>query len=197
MLESDKATLEIPSPVAGVVKELLVRVGDKVSEGAPIARIEVDGAGSGRRRRAAREGADRGARPRPRSAAPARRAEPAPRRSQRRAAQPRRAAPRRRRGAAALLRPRAGGPRRRAAPRGARAHASPSVRRLARELGVDLALVPPSGPKGRILKEDVQGYVKSVLAKGGARGRADRRRLGGARRRRSTSRSSARPRSSR
>jgi len=50
------------------------------------------------------------------------------------------------------------------------AHASPSVRRLARELGVDLALVPATGRRGRILAEDVQGYVKSVIAKGTAVG---------------------------
>jgi pyruvate dehydrogenase E2 component (dihydrolipoamide acetyltransferase) len=56
------------------------------------------------------------------------------------------------------------------APRGARAHASPSVRLLARELGVDLSLVPPTGPKGRILKEDLRGYVKSALGRGGAAG---------------------------
>jgi pyruvate dehydrogenase E2 component (dihydrolipoamide acetyltransferase) len=63
-LESDKATLEVPSPVAGIVKELLVRVGDKVSEGRPLARIEVE--------------SEAEARPAPRSAAPAREARPAP-----------------------------------------------------------------------------------------------------------------------
>ena len=52
----------------------------------------------------------------------------------------------------------------------ASAHASPSVRRLARELGADLRLVPATGPKGRILKEDVQGYVKGMIAKGTASG---------------------------
>jgi pyruvate dehydrogenase E2 component (dihydrolipoamide acetyltransferase) len=53
---------------------------------------------------------------------------------------------------------------------GRKAHASPSVRRLARELGVDLELVPGTGRKGRIRKEDVQGYVKGMLAKGTAAG---------------------------
>src|SRR5690606_32402332 len=51
-----------------------------------------------------------------------------------------------------------------------RAHASPSVRRFARELGVDLGRVTGSGPKGRILKEDVAGFVKSALAQGGGGG---------------------------
>src|SRR4029453_13823218 len=51
-----------------------------------------------------------------------------------------------------------------------RAHASPSVRRLSRELGVDLRLVPGTGPKARILKDDVQGYVKSMIQKGTSAG---------------------------
>ena len=76
-LESDKATLEVPSPVAGVVKELLVRVGDKVSEGRPIARIEVDGE-AGARSAPRAKAPDPAARPGP-AAAPASRAEPAPR----------------------------------------------------------------------------------------------------------------------
>jgi len=162
-LESEKATLEIPSPAAGVVKEILVRVGDKVSQGHPILRLDVAEASE--------------------SAAPAareKRAEaPSPARSEPSAPRPESApAPRRESAAAARESSGAGLPRSfdlapsdldEPAPR-TRAHASPSVRRLARELGVDLSLVPPGGPKGRILKEDLQAYVKSVLAHGGAAG---------------------------
>jgi pyruvate dehydrogenase E2 component (dihydrolipoamide acetyltransferase) len=153
-LESDKATLEVPSPFAGVVKELLVRVGDKVSEGRPIVRLELEGEAR----------AEPEAKPRPPPAA----AKPAP------AAAPReKPLPRAEPTAAAEL-PRSFS----LAPEdledapapGSLSHASPSVRRLARELGAPLALVPPSGPKGRILKEDLQAYVKGALARGTAAG---------------------------
>jgi pyruvate dehydrogenase E2 component (dihydrolipoamide acetyltransferase) len=186
-LESDKATLEVPSPVAGVVKELLVRVGDKVSEGRPIARIEVEGESESREKPAkpaaaatreqppapARQRKQPAQRPEPaqqpaagRGPAPARAPEPAPRAEH--AAAPSTTAP----SAAELPRSFALAPEdlEEAEPQGARAHASPSVRRLARELGVDLRLVPPSGPKGRIVKEDLQSYVKGALAKGSAAG---------------------------
>lgn len=168
-LESDKATMEVPSPVAGVVKELLVRVGDKVSEGSPLARIELDDAAAETPEtpareasgpRAARTGAPPG--PHPPAARPeaphARAAQPAPA-----AASPR---PPAAHAPAELRASYAFAPEDLDAetPRGPRAHASPSVRRLARELGVDLARVSPSGPKGRILKQDLQGFVKSVLA---------------------------------
>ena len=210
-LESDKATMEIPSPFAGVVKEVLVRVGDKVSEGSPIARIDVEEAAEALEPSAAAAATPRG---RGESAASGRLPEPAT------AAQQEPAGPSARTSGArpasgpappALARD-AGEPRGPAdlrpsygfaaedleeAPRGTRGHASPSVRRLARELGVDLARVPPSGPKGRILKEDLQGFVKSVLARRDAGGRADRGRRRRAPRPRSTSRSSARPSSSR
>ena len=141
-LESDKATMEIPSPVAGVVKELLVRVGDKVSEGSPIARIELaDEAAveapppAAAERPARRTAAAPGPTPAP---VPARPAAPA-----RAAAEPRPPAELRASYAFAPEDLDA------EAPRGPRSHASPSVRRLARELGVDLERVPASGPKGR------------------------------------------------
>jgi pyruvate dehydrogenase E2 component (dihydrolipoamide acetyltransferase) len=171
-LESEKATLEIPSPAAGVVKEILVRVGDKVSRGHPIVRLEVAEAGESAARPApAPEAAPA---PTPPAAAPRRpapEAHPAP--EARSAPEPRPAtAPRREAGAAAEL-PRSfalapsdldeGAP-------PSRSHASPSVRRLARELGVELGLVPPSGRKARVLREDVQAYVKGRLAQGGAAG---------------------------
>jgi len=130
-LESEKATMEIPSPAAGVVKALHVAVGDKVSEGSRILTLEVEGA--------ARE-AGRPAEAKP-TALPRKAAEPA--------------AP-----AAPVAPP--------SAPLSStrRAHASPSVRRLARELGVDLSLVRGSGPKSRILKDDVQAFVRDALARG-------------------------------
>jgi pyruvate dehydrogenase E2 component (dihydrolipoamide acetyltransferase) len=154
-LESDKATLEVPSPVAGVVKELLVRVGDKVSEGRPILRLEVAGEARG----------EPDAKPRP-PAAPPPAAPAAPRERPAARAEPAAAA------AAELPRSFALAPEDLDdSPRpGSLAHASPSVRRLARELGVELARVPPSGPKGRILKEDLQAFVKGALAMGTAGG---------------------------
>jgi pyruvate dehydrogenase E2 component (dihydrolipoamide acetyltransferase) len=165
VLESDKATMEIPSPFAGVVKKLLVGVGDKVSQGTPIALLEVD-AEAGEAPRAPEpaaqtsqpaEAAQAGAEPRTRPARATRdtgatepaAAEEAPAED---ATEP----------AATDLAPYSitGSP--------AAAHAGPSVRRLARELGVDLGLVPGRGPKGRIQREDVQDYVKAVVAQRGA-----------------------------
>ena len=134
VLESDKATMEIPSPVAGVVRKLLVGVGDVVREGTPIALLEVEGVGEGIEPATPAVEA-------PASASPDASPQDAP--------------------SSADLAPYTVD-----APHPA-AHAGPSVRRLARELGVDLALVPGRGPKGRILEEDVQGYVKALIAQGG------------------------------
>jgi pyruvate dehydrogenase E2 component (dihydrolipoamide acetyltransferase) len=157
-LESEKATLEVPSPVAGVVKKLLVKVGDKVSQGRPIAVVAEEASAqasdSARKEPPAQSPRE--------SSAPPEAAKPAP------AAAP--AAPRKEEPKAKSELPRSFA----LAPedldeepvRGPRPHASPSVRRLARELGVDLSLVPPSGPKARIVKEDLQSYVKGALAKG-------------------------------
>jgi pyruvate dehydrogenase E2 component (dihydrolipoamide acetyltransferase) len=146
-LESDKATLEVPSPAAGVVKALHVAVGDKVSQGSRILTLEVDAA--------------QAAAPEPKTAA----REAAP-------ASPPAAAP----AAAETEGPAEAGPAQmlshapplsqRPAPSVLKAHASPSVRRLAFEFGVELARVRGSGRKGRILKEDVQTYVKQALATG-------------------------------
>ena len=133
-LESDKATMEIPSPAAGVVKELKVKVGDKVSKDMPIL---VLAAGEGK------------------AEAPA----PEPRRSEQKAepkAEPAIPAPI----AAPSTRPVPREPREETA---SKPHASPSVRKFARELGVDLRRVQGSGPKGRIVHGDVQGFVKSAL----------------------------------
>ena len=141
VLESDKATMEVPSPVAGVVDELKVKVGDKVSAGTLVALLEGgaaprgDQSGNGHAKAPAAP-AGSGAGPAP--AARARR-----RRPQAPAPAPAAAAPARAAG--------------RPSPARAFAHASPGVRRFARELGVPLAEVTGTGPKGRILKEDIQG----------------------------------------
>jgi len=138
-LESDKATMEVPAPFGGVVKDMKVKVGDKVSQGSVILSIEVgDGAPA-----AAKpvEPAPAKAAPAPQAPAPAALAPLAPAAAP---AAPAPAAPIDEAGFAA-------------------AHASPGVRRFARELGVDLGRVGGSGPKGRILKEDVQNFIKSVM----------------------------------
>jgi pyruvate dehydrogenase E2 component (dihydrolipoamide acetyltransferase) len=132
-VESDKASMEIPSSHAGVVKDVKVKVGDKVKQGTLIAVLQ--GAGAAAPAAAA-----------PASAAPAV-AAPAP------AAAPT-AAP------AAAAMP-AHDP---TVAKGGLPHASPSIRRLARELGVPLGEVAGSGPKGRITQADLQGFVKGVMA---------------------------------
>ncbi|MFI4922608.1 MAG: dihydrolipoyllysine-residue acetyltransferase [Burkholderiales bacterium] len=148
-LESDKATMDIPSPYSGVVKALKIKVGDKVSEGSVLLAIGVS------------EEAPIA------TTAPAKVAEtvatlasspavgavqekivPAPIKAEGRDVK--------------LYAP----PMLPVMPERAQlAHASPSVRRFARELGVDLAHVAGSGPKNRVLKEDVQGYVKGELSR--------------------------------
>ena len=139
-LESDKATMEIPSPGAGVVKELKVKVGDKVAKDSPILVLE----GKEERRGEARP-------PEPKAPEPKAAGTPSPK-------------------PAAVPAPIAN-PSARPVPREPReetsvkAHASPSVRKFARELGVPLAQVQGSGPKGRVLHADVQGFVKGALSK--------------------------------
>ena len=150
-LESDKATMDVPSPSAGTVKEVRVKLGDKVSEGTAIVVLDTDGA------------ADAGAAiPAAAAAPPA--AAPAP------AAAPPAAAPAAAPPPAASAAPAAAKPPPVAAPvDGAAfkaAHASPSVRKFARELGVDLSRVKGSGPKGRVLQEDVQSFVKTAMSAG-------------------------------
>src|SRR5262245_37703560 len=152
--------MEIPSPEAGVVRELHVAVGDKVSQGSRIATLEVE--------EAAREEAATPARPAAGAPRPA--ATPAPARPAPAPAAPQPApspahddAPRAR--PAPPPAPAPPPP----APAGSgllRAHASPSVRRLARELGVNLARVRGSGRKARILTEDLRAFVRQALAAG-------------------------------
>jgi len=148
-VESDKASMEIPSPSEGVVEALQVKIGDKVSEGTPILTLRASSVGAAASSASRASELERAPAPAPRESAPAPAASPgssdfAVEMGARPAVGPT--------GAAAALKP----------------HASPSVRRFARELGVDLAGVRGSGPKGRITQDDVRELVKSVLA-GGAR----------------------------
>ena len=139
-LESDKATMEIPSPAAGVVQELRVKTGDKVSEGAAILVLKAGGAEApAAQPTVAPAGARAGA-----AAAAATAPSPFPGPT-----------------LAATLPPVPREPREATQ---SKPHASPSVRKFARELGVDLARVKGSGLKARILHADVQGYVKGALA---------------------------------
>ncbi|MBI5717621.1 MAG: dihydrolipoyllysine-residue acetyltransferase [Burkholderiales bacterium] len=137
-VESDKASMEIPSSHAGVVKEVLVKIGDKVNKGSPVLMLEGASGATGP--------AVPAAGPSPAAAAAA--AAPAP------AAAPSAAA------SAALP---AHDP---TTAKGALPHASPSIRKLARELGVPLAEVAGTGPKGRITEADVQAFVKGVMSGG-------------------------------
>ena len=134
-VESDKASMEIPSSHAGTVQTLLVKVGDKVKKGSPIAMLLGAAGAAAPAAPAANAG----------TAAPA----PAP------AAATAAAPPAAPTTAVAAHDP--------TAAKGALPHASPSIRRFARELGVPLAEVKGSGPKGRITQADVQGFVKGVM----------------------------------
>ena len=144
-VESDKASMEIPSPAAGVVKELKIKVGDTVNVGDFVAVLE----GS-----APAAAASAAPAPAPAAAAPA----PAPAAQSAAPAPAAAAAPA---ASAAAPAPHAPG----AAPIGL-PHASPSVRKFARELGVPLEEVKGSGPKGRITEADVQAFTKQVMSGG-------------------------------
>ena len=158
-LESDKATMEVPSSVAGVVKEVKVKLNDEVSEGTVVALIEV--AGEGAAPAPAKAEAPAAAAPAPAAAAgAATKAEPT-------------AAPRATPPAAAASE--ASAPRSPPVNFGADTvmpdkvpYASPAIRLFARELGVDLGKVSGSGRKNRITKEDVQNFIKTALAGGAA-----------------------------
>lgn len=155
-LESDKATMEIPSPYAGEVKELLVKVGDRVGEGDRILVIEAvesDGNRESEKNRAPEPAAEevetvQAPAPAPTEAPAALSARPQRLPGEKEARVP--PVPAEFLETSGQVTP----------------HASPSVRRFARELGVDLTLVKGSGPKNRILKEDVQGFVKRSLRQG-------------------------------
>src|SRR5471032_1335683 len=136
-LESDKATMDVPSSAAGVVKEVKVKVGDTVSEGSVIVVVEAEG------------GAAAPA-PAPVAKQPVEKPSDAPATPSPAPAQP-----------SAL----AQAPSIPAGEGGARhaSHASPSVRKFARELGVDVTQVKGTGPKGRITQADVTAFIKGVM----------------------------------
>ena len=133
-LESDKASMEIPSPAAGVVESVSVKLEDEVGTGDLILKLKVAGAAPAQAAAPAAPAAPAASKPAAdKPAANADKPAPAP------------AAP--------------------AAAAGAKVHAGPAVRQLAREFGVELNAVSPTGPHGRILKEDVQVYVKTMMQK--------------------------------
>jgi len=131
-VEGDKASMEVPAPFAGVVKEILVKSGDKVSTGSLIMKFEVAGAA-----------------PAPVAAAPA--------------AAPQAAAPAPAASAPAQSGNVSGLSQDAVVAAGAYAHATPVVRRLAREFGVNLDKVKGTGRKDRIVREDIQAYVKTAV----------------------------------
>jgi pyruvate dehydrogenase E2 component (dihydrolipoamide acetyltransferase) len=139
-VESDKASMEIPSSHAGSITQLLVKVGDKVKKGSPVALLLAAGGAPAVAPAAAAAATPSAAQ----AAAPASASAPVP------APAP---------AAVPAHDPSAAG-----SAAGKLPHASPSIRRFARELGVPLAEVKGSGPKGRITQLDVQGFVKGVLS---------------------------------
>ena len=157
-VESDKASMEIPSSQGGVVKAIRVKVGDKVAEGSIVLELEASGASSSIAAVAASPAAtaETGAAP-----TVATSAEPSAAIGAKSTAAPS-AAPIVATAPAVAVSASPSAP----APSGLLPHASPSVRKFARELGVDLVIVPGSGPKGRITVEDVRLFVKGALAGG-------------------------------
>jgi len=148
-LESDKATMEIPAPVAGKITSIHTSVGDNVSEGDMVFEIEASAS-------AAEAPAPAEEKPAPAAEAP--KAAPA---------QPAKTeAPKVEKPAPVAAAP-ANKPVN-AQSMGAESHASPSVRAFARKLGVDLSAVSGSGPKGRVQQSDVESMIKSVMQGGGA-----------------------------
>ena len=139
-LESDKATMEVPAPMSGVVRELKVKIGDKVSEGVLVMTLETVAVAASTEAAATKPVSSTVAQVPAKLAAPVAATPVAPRTVV--------AAPAPLDEAAARM-----------------AHAGPSVRRFARELGVDISRVAASGPKNRILREDVQAYVKAALVR--------------------------------
>ncbi|MEB0138153.1 MULTISPECIES: dihydrolipoyllysine-residue acetyltransferase [unclassified Undibacterium] len=140
-VESDKASMEIPSSHAGVVTEIKVKVGDKIAEGSAMVVVEASAAAAPAPAAAAAPAVAAVAAPAV-AATVAAPAAPAPAQAPAQAA------------AAAPAATAAAG----------KAHASPSIRKYARELGVDLARVAGSGQKGRVTQEDVQNFVKGIMA---------------------------------
>jgi pyruvate dehydrogenase E2 component (dihydrolipoamide acetyltransferase) len=153
-VESDKASMEIPSSAGGVVKALLVKLGDKVSEGTPLLELEAEEGAAAPAEAAAPAPAAKAPAPAPASQAEAPQAPADDGGAAALASQPRRPTP-----PTAALPPVAPEPNPARLP-----HASPSVRKMARELGVPLDELKGSGQKGRITAEDVQSFVKAVMS---------------------------------
>ncbi len=137
-LESDKASMEIPAPKAGVVESLSIKMGDEAKTGDLILTLKVAGAAPTKKAEA-----------KPQEAAP----------QQQAVAPNKQGVPEAK--AAATPAPAVSGP----SKAGSKVHAGPAVRMTAREFGVELADVQGTGPKGRVLKEDVQAYVKNMMNK--------------------------------
>jgi pyruvate dehydrogenase E2 component (dihydrolipoamide acetyltransferase) len=167
VLESDKATIEVPSPFSGVVKEVSVKVDDKVSEGTPVLEMDVSGRSSAESAQPSVAAqapslpqdevqAEAQGQPQPIVDVEVQNLRSAPRPSAEVSDSALAPSPLRQPASKIPLPDEA---------MFAKAHASPAVRRLARELGVNLGLVKGTGPKQRILKEDVQAYVKAELAR--------------------------------
>ena len=158
ILESDKATMEIPSPFAGKVESITVKVGDKLNEGDQIATLSGAGASAG----GAKDSSE-ATQPAPATSEPEPAAAPAPSPAVVAAS----SGPKSDAVPGKTLRPHPGASGADLASASSKMiHASPSIRRYARELGVSLQQVIGSGPKGRIVKSDVKAFVKSVI--GGA-----------------------------
>jgi pyruvate dehydrogenase E2 component (dihydrolipoamide acetyltransferase) len=145
MLETDKATMDVPTPVAGTIKEIRVEVGSRINPGDPVVLIQPSGDASPAEQQPIEQ--------QPAEESPEAPASPAPPRPE--AFDQATALP------AVGIVDETGF---------SRAHASPSVRKLARELGVDLGRVRGTGSKGRVTSDDVKAFVKRVLKGGGAGG---------------------------
>jgi len=139
VLETDKATMEVPSPVAGEIKDVKVKVGDKVSQGSLIGHILTEPQGA--------EKSSASPEPKITEEKPLAPSLMAPTPTKKKAPVPDHPALQKRPVEGKLI------------------HASPAVRRFARELGADLSKVTGTGPKGRILKEDVQNFIKFELSR--------------------------------
>ena len=165
VLESDKASLEIPSPAAGTVKKLLVKTGDKITSGTELMVLETTGGGedesSDDQPAEQKSGDSKPGDSKPGGSGPAREQSEETSQSSETSTgkettgigeHPAKS------GSAAASRP------------SKDVHAGPAVRKLARETGVDLGAVPPSGPKDRILKEDVHAHIKQRMEQPAAAG---------------------------
>lgn len=178
-LETDKATVEVPSSVAGVVKDIKVKQGDKVKVGAVILTVDEDGSGAAKPAEA-KPAEDKPAEDKPAKAKPAedkpaeakraeeppqeqKRAEPEPKPEQKVVSMARSARPEPVPARPAEA-PKPAAPQPSRAERSPAAPASPAVRRLAREIGVDVNEVQGSGPEGRISEEDVKEHARRILS---------------------------------